>query len=77
MALPIDDKALEQLLATPYTTVYVSDIIKPTKLPKLQPLWRRVWCAARGHGGITPMPGDVYYQHDGLCKRCGSRVALI
>jgi hypothetical protein len=52
------------------------DRLREQELPKLRPLWKRTLCAMRGHGGITPMPGDRFYSHEGLCKRCGSRVTV-
>lgn len=65
------DLTREDLCA--YTTSFTESL----KLPKLQPLWKRAWCGLRGHGGLTPMPGDVFYQNDKLCKRCGARVCLL
>lgn len=39
--------------------------------------WYRIWCAMRGHGGITPMPGSHYFGNHALCKHCGGLVTLV
>jgi hypothetical protein len=81
MALPTSEADIKRLvdmdISYAHTRVdWTSSFNEMTKLPKLQPLWKRAWCGLRGHGGLTPMPGDVFYQNDRLCKRCGSRVTL-
>jgi hypothetical protein len=53
---------------------FLKRLEKP-KPPKLRPWYARLWCALRGHGGITNYPDcNTYFMKEGLCKRCGSRV---
>jgi hypothetical protein len=81
MPLPTTEADLQALKYADITRGNLSAVTmsftEPLKLPKLRPLWRRAWCGLRGHGGLTPMPGDVFYQNDKLCKRCGARVSLL
>ena len=58
-----------------YRPTLLEQFRRPT-LPELRPWPYRLWCGARGHGGITPIPGPVFYVRDGFCKRCGSRVTV-
>jgi hypothetical protein len=42
----------------------------------LQLLWRRIWCAIDGHGGVIPERRSVEGSH-WFCKRCGATVKLL
>lgn len=83
MALPTSDSDLKLMGVTRFTATdilrgdFARQLVDARKLPTLQPVLKRAWCAMRGHGGMEPMPGDVYYQNDKLCKRCGARVSLL
>jgi hypothetical protein len=78
MALPSTEADLRRLCEaiseTPTTEWYKPTRMLPDPPPTLRAWPYRLWCALRGHGGITPFPSVTYYRGEGLCKRCGARV---
>ncbi len=83
MALPQTEadmkRAIEAIRNAPpdwFKQVYGNHLMEEASKgpPKLRGWPYRLWCALRGHGGITYLPGPVFYFKEGLCKRCGARV---
>lgn len=80
MALPQTEAELRDMVERVLAYGSAAYELRPINLfrddgpPKLRSLPYQLWCAIRGHGGITHLPGPVFYMRDGLCKRCGARV---